>query len=1328
MSLDAQNPSAEELLSHATWIQSLARSLTSDPAEADEFVQQTWIAAWQHGEVQRGSLKAWLAAILRNVARQERRSEGARRGRERKVARPEALPSDDELLARLEQQRVLVDLVRHLSESQRSVVILRFYEGLDTNEIARRLGEKPDAIRQRLKRALDRLRRDLDGNFGGREAWLSAFTPLTQWTPAATKGAGALIGSALVMKKVIAIAATCVLFVGGIAIWNRGVAPEAEDAELATTGMEQGAALEPDGTPVNSASASPLAASSDSKEGESSRVAAAPVDSTWTLRGQVNWPKGYDGQEDRLEVFALSERFNYGSFIEDVLENDDGNYLLGRASVDEAGEFALELDETLRSAHLMLRGRFLYVEQTQECPNVRSAEPAQIDALAGTWIEGRLLPPLSDPSADLSDIQVRLSSRLSFEDDMGSNMFRFRTASDEEGVFEFMAVPPVEDAQLSVRPERFAASNQDQEDLRPLEHRELKLRLQVGGVLEGVVLDEKGVPIPAAEVRALWRGEMFGFDDDTLREAETNEEGEFSLPALPPGDVHLVATGVGFLDSQKVAKTVIDQQTHGGIQIELSKGRALSGVVRFEDGRPAVEAELLVTFDQNFGFGPAAFNQLRGAKGSARSDAEGSFRVSGLGGGPFVLIAKSKQDGVDYLGRLDAVASDTQDIDLVLHPPLSIHGLVQDAVGKSVESFTVHASRMSEGTVGEMESGSHREDFESPDGRFEISGLQPGKWNVVVTAETSAPSAKETVMLPRDGVPLSFVLELPASVSGTVVTSDGIGVANAQVEIDTGLSVMQNRFRGGPERPRDDSDDLGFFQLTGLRPGPVQIHATAEGYTWSESANLELKPGEELASVKLVLRKGGRITGEAYDDGKPAAGRMVNLIQWGAEAFDTRMTETDAEGRFALENVLAGSWQLLVIDNSDDWGAGEGDSAVHNMFDSMMTARVEVSEGSEEHLILGAAPKEPVRVHGRVLRGGQGFNDVALSFQNVTEGVSSAEKLVSVDKDGRFETVVDGAGTYFITATRMASVAGNISAQSFRRDIPSEAEHRLDIELPGGGISGRVLDEAGEALAQVRIVLLPSAGAELEQLFSPRYIETSTESDGSFEMGELSAGEYMLLAGGGLVEDGAARHARVVTDGLVVDEDRWLRGVEIRLPEPGSLSVVATDYLRTPVAGAVVFVRNEAGQVLEALSMESTDSEGRLSVGGLAPGNYRVFARNSSLASAEVAVVVKSGESSGVEVELEPGSWLTVRTLDRSGEPVGSVATLLDDGLEVGQVFIDMNHAIERMHSMITGEHRIGPLRAGSYRLQVVTPSGARAKKPVRIKDGEDRRVTVRPK
>ncbi len=182
----------DRLLDHSDWVRNLARSLVNDPDEADDLVQDTWAAALESPQREVASSRSWLARVLRNFAYSSFRRRQRRRSRERVAAAAEAIPSPEASIEKLEITRLLIDLVFALEEPGRTAVVLRYFEGLTSKEIARRLDTSPGAVRMRLKRALGSLRAQLEERSGERGVgWKILLLPLLGGVSAPVVASGA---------------------------------------------------------------------------------------------------------------------------------------------------------------------------------------------------------------------------------------------------------------------------------------------------------------------------------------------------------------------------------------------------------------------------------------------------------------------------------------------------------------------------------------------------------------------------------------------------------------------------------------------------------------------------------------------------------------------------------------------------------------------------------------------------------------------------------------------------------------------------------------------------------------------------------------------------------------------------------------------------------------------------------------------------------------------------------------------------------------------------------------------------------------------------------
>jgi RNA polymerase sigma factor (sigma-70 family) len=168
----------DALLAHSAWIRGLARALVLDSSRADDVVQQTWLAALEHPPGAVRNVRGWLAGLVRNLVRQEKRGEARRGTREQLALRREPLPPAEEVVERADLHRRVVQAVFELDEPQRSTLLLRFYEDLSAEEIARRLELPSSTVRSRIQAALERLRERFDREAGDRRTWSLSLLPL----------------------------------------------------------------------------------------------------------------------------------------------------------------------------------------------------------------------------------------------------------------------------------------------------------------------------------------------------------------------------------------------------------------------------------------------------------------------------------------------------------------------------------------------------------------------------------------------------------------------------------------------------------------------------------------------------------------------------------------------------------------------------------------------------------------------------------------------------------------------------------------------------------------------------------------------------------------------------------------------------------------------------------------------------------------------------------------------------------------------------------------------------------------------------------------------
>lgn len=150
----------------------LARRIVVGQPESEDIVHDVFVEAWRRAadyDESRGSVKAWLMLRTRSRAIDFRKSAGISR----------TVPTlDADWLAALADPRALDAeapdraRVRHLltslSDEQREVIFLGYFEGLSSSEIATRLGIPIGTVKSRVAGALGSLRSALAEKDGGR--------------------------------------------------------------------------------------------------------------------------------------------------------------------------------------------------------------------------------------------------------------------------------------------------------------------------------------------------------------------------------------------------------------------------------------------------------------------------------------------------------------------------------------------------------------------------------------------------------------------------------------------------------------------------------------------------------------------------------------------------------------------------------------------------------------------------------------------------------------------------------------------------------------------------------------------------------------------------------------------------------------------------------------------------------------------------------------------------------------------------------------------------------------------------------------------------------
>jgi RNA polymerase sigma factor (sigma-70 family) len=587
---------AELVRLHLDWVHSVALRHVGDPHLAEDVVQSVFVLlARKAGDLRPGTaLGGWLFRTTRHVAAHARRAELRRKCREATactMTNDTHSHDNDEIL--WQQLAPHLDLaVSALSESDRSAILLRFYEKAPMRKVGERLGVSEDAAKKRVSRAVERMREFLVKRgvkigsvaLAGFLAEKTVQAAPTAMAAAVAKIVAAKSASASAMLPPLAQATlrawqwAKVKLVAGLAASSLALILVIASVSglLNPHSVSQTAAAEA-GTPAPDLRSTVLGKTGavTSRMPDDS-VLAPPDTNNLSFTGRVV-DKFTDGPV--LGATVRVRREIYSSTEQRVLEETEHH-------TDANGQFMFSLTPEQSTNHFM----YLNFEVTH--PNYA---PRPWDGYALTMIrtnESVGERPFFEhldlaPAEDISGTLVRpdgapapgvkvLTYSKAVKTDMSDYGSFAETNTDTSGVFHINVVKGGE-AVLWLLPEDFAPSthliHQQRGDLG-------QFILEDGVRLSGTVFDSDGLPVSHVWVNAELSGgpakKVIGMPviDALARSALTDEQGQFATGPLPAGDYNVLISEYP-RDSHAGDSTrypVSDVFQHQKLHIEASQG------------------------------------------------------------------------------------------------------------------------------------------------------------------------------------------------------------------------------------------------------------------------------------------------------------------------------------------------------------------------------------------------------------------------------------------------------------------------------------------------------------------------------------------------------------------------------------------------------------------------------------------------------------------------------------------------------------------------------------------------------------------------------------
>lgn len=579
-------------------------------------------------------------------------------------------------------------------------------------------------------------------------------------------------------------------------------------------------------------------------------------------------------------------------------------------------------------------------------------------------------------------------------------------------------------------------------------------------------------------------------------------------------------------------------------------------------------------------------------------------------------------------------------------------------------------------------------------GAFVIPRVSTGTFTLRAAKEGFAAFVKEGVEIAAGSEPTdlgTITLERGVAIEGRVTDSKGHPLRGARVSLSAFIDLLSaGTFEAVPQEPVRTGTD-GSFRVGNLKRGErYDLSARLPGYAPATAPGVEAPAGD----LRLVLQTAHTLSGRVVGPEKePVPGAEIQAQEesggtaegHGFSALFIRpLAVTDGEGRFRVEDLAAGSLNLVVSARKYRPRRLEGFRMPDEDVDSL---EIVLDRGARlEGQVLDSERRPVVRARLEArLRDRGGFSD------------PDSQPLTVSGEDGSY--VLQGLETAGYRIVVESPAHGRTDA--LVEILPGT--NRLDIVFePGVEVTGRAVDESGAPVAGAT-VLLQGIG-----IGNGRGFDTVSADDGTFRFPAVSDGLFEPVGRARGFVDARARTIQI--DGSPVS------GLELRFSRGATLTGRLIGLSPAELRGAwVQAYTTDPGEALSSSGEDTADTQGRYSIAGLTPGDWEVVANTGSGRTARGTLHLAPGTSNPIlDIEFPGGATLTGRVL-LDGAPWSGVqvfANQLEEDFDSGMT-----------NTAHDGSFALRNLHPGRYSLVVASAGGLGHSQPVEV--AGQREVTI---
>ncbi len=722
----------------------------------------------------------------------------------------------------------------------------------------------------------------------------------------------------------------------------------------------------------------------------------------------------------------------------------------------------------------------------------------------------------------------------------------------------------------------------------------INLTIPSGVAVTGRVLDKSGKPISGATVaaseseggsggnftRRMILNSMRQREDDAIK---TAADGTFTT-RVKEGTYDFGFKADGY--AAKSVRAVHVTSSTRPLEVTLEPGVEISG--RVARGGVGVEGVRMNVFGG-------------GGTNSAMTGPDGSFQLTDLAPGQFMLSAIKNEEFIQQIRPVTAPASDVN-IDIPAGGRITGH-VVDKTTKQPVTAFDAGVSTPRGGGGMMVMMAPALRHFTSDDGTFVLENVPPGQTQVVVNAPGYT-SARLPNINVEDGKAIPDIevdMDHGVRAVGHVTGPDGSPLPGVSVRLDTtGGRVMNIGFQNSATM----TDANGDFSMDALDSGDKTFVFSRSGYL---NAQKQATLSDAETRVDAQLSTGTSVSGTVVTDAGVPVGDASVMAQSAADSgFGMRSTRTDAGGNFAFEGLTPGRYTFRASKSS-------------------------YADGRlPDYDITGGAPPRIVLTSGGVIYGQvTGLTPDELQRATVNAGSSSGSASAPVDASGSFRIEGAPVGTVRVSANTGGGMIGGKSSPVQSVQVDSGSQVQVNIAFRSDMVVSGMVTRNGQ----------PVQGAVVN--FSPKdataqtRASTSTDSSGRYSVNGLDDATYNVT-----VVD-IQRSAPYNTTYQVRGSGTF--DVDMK---SATLRGRVMDSDGSPIGEALVQLQATGdGGGFRMSRTAQTDASGLFLVDNVPSGSYTVSAAKDGYGTKAVDTIVNDS-GGNVEIQLAKIQGVTLRVVD----------------------------------------------------------------------------------